>query len=148
MRGLTQKLASDKNVLSAKLQLRPFALQFDFANSKLQKDITILYNTPFWPILRISGFTWGDHSTKKFPRVSPFVVFTEINYLTLVSGHLNQWFWRDFDSKFGVFWAISGFRVGLHMVPNRRTEEKERERGVEFQLLFLSFSLRFFGSEP
>jgi len=33
------------------------------------------------------------------------------------------------------------------MVPNRRTEEKEREGGVEFQL-FLSFSLRFLGSEP
>ena len=34
------------------------------------------------------------------------------------------------------------------MVPNRRTEEKERERGVEIRPLFLSFSLEFFGSEP
>ena len=39
-------------------------------------------------------------------------------------------------------------RLGLHMVPNRRTEEKKRERGVEIRPLFLSFSLQFFGSEP
>ena len=34
------------------------------------------------------------------------------------------------------------------MVPNRRTEEKEREIGVEIRPLFLSLSLQFFGSEP
>ena len=49
----------------------------------------------------------GDYLTKRFPKVSPIVVFTKINDLTLVPDHLNQGFWRDFDSKFGVFWALS-----------------------------------------
>ncbi len=34
------------------------------------------------------------------------------------------------------------------MVPNRRTEEKERDRGVEIRPLFISLSLQFFGLEP
>jgi len=34
------------------------------------------------------------------------------------------------------------------MVPNRRTEEKESERGVEIRPIFLSLSVQFFGSEP
>jgi len=34
------------------------------------------------------------------------------------------------------------------MIPNRRTEEKKREIGVEIRSVFLSLSLQFFGSEP
>ena len=49
----------------------------------------------------------GDHPTKILPRVSLIVVFTNINYLALVPGHLNQWVWCNLDSKFGVFWALS-----------------------------------------
>ena len=45
----------------------------------------------------------GDHPTNIFPRVSPIIVFTKRNELALVPGNLNQWLWRDFDSKFGVF---------------------------------------------
>ena len=52
-------------------------------------------------------YTRGDHPTKIFPKVSPIVVFITRNDVALVPGHLNQWFWRDFDSKFGVFWAVS-----------------------------------------
>jgi len=47
-------------------------------------------------------------ATKIFPKVSPIVVFTERNDFALVPGLWNQWFWCDFDSKFGVFWADSG----------------------------------------
>jgi len=50
----------------------------------------------------------GDHPTKIFPKVSPIVVFTKGNDLALVSGHLKQLFLSSFDSKFGVFWAVSG----------------------------------------
>ena len=50
----------------------------------------------------------GDHPTKIFPKVSPIVVFTKGNDLALVPGHLNQLFLSSFDSKFGVFWAVSG----------------------------------------
>ena len=32
------------------------------------------------------------------------VVFTKRNYLELVAGHLNQWFWGDFD----WYWGVSG----------------------------------------
>ena len=60
------------------------------------------------PTLTICVFTRVDHPTKIFPRVSSIVVFTKINDLALVPGHLIQWFWRDFDSKFEVFWAVSG----------------------------------------
>ena len=40
--------------------------------------------------------------------ISPVAVFIKRNYLALVPGYLNRWFWRDLDSKFGVFWAVSG----------------------------------------
>ena len=46
--------------------------------------------------------------TNIFTKVSQIADFTKINDLALVPGHFNQWFWRDFDSKFGVFWAVSG----------------------------------------
>ena len=52
--------------------------------------------------------TSGDHLAKCFPIVSPIIVFSKINELALVPGHLKQWFWCDFDSKFGVFRAVSG----------------------------------------
>ena len=45
--------------------------------------------------------TRGDHPTKNVLKVSPVAVFIKRNYLALVPGHLNQWFWRDFVSKFG-----------------------------------------------
>ena len=46
----------------------------------------------------------GDHSTI----VSVIVVFPKRNDLSLVPGLWNQWFLSSFDSKFGVFWAVSG----------------------------------------
>ena len=49
---------------------------------------------------------------KIFLKVSPIVVFNEINDLPLVPGHLNQWFWCNFDPKFGVFGAVSGVWPG------------------------------------
>ena len=50
----------------------------------------------------------GDHPTKNFPKVSPLVVFTERIDLALVPSYLNRWFLSSFDSKFEVFWAVSG----------------------------------------
>ena len=53
----------------------------------------------------------GDHQTnilKVSKIISPVAVFIKRNYLALVPGYLNRWFWRDLDSKFGVFWAVSG----------------------------------------
>ena len=50
----------------------------------------------------------GDHPTKILPKVSPIVVFTERIDLALVPGYLNRWFLSSFDSKFEVFWAVSG----------------------------------------
>ena len=50
----------------------------------------------------------GDHPTKIFPKVSPLVVFTERIDLALVPSYLNRWFLSSFDSKFEVFWAVSG----------------------------------------
>ena len=49
---------------------------------------------------------------KFFLKVSPIVVFNEIYDLPLVPGHLNQWFWCNFDPKFGVFGAVSGVWPG------------------------------------
>jgi len=43
-----------------------------------------------------------------FAKGSPIKVFTERNNLALVPGHLNQWFGRDFDSKFGVLDCCRG----------------------------------------
>ena len=54
----------------------------------------------------------GHHPTIFFQKVSPIVVFIIRNDLALVPDHLKQWFWRDFDSKFGVFWAVSGVYRG------------------------------------
>ena len=50
----------------------------------------------------------GDHLTRYFLKVSPIVVFTKIYDLALVPINLKKWFWSDFGSKFGVFWAVSG----------------------------------------
>ena len=55
------------------------------------------------PIITATLGPRGDHPTNVFPKVSPIAIFTKRNYLALVPGHLNQWFWRDFDSKCGVF---------------------------------------------
>ena len=51
-----------------------------------------------------------ENPTKIFPIVSPIIVVTKRNKLTLVPGHVNQWFWRDFDSKFG---GVLGYLRGL-----------------------------------
>jgi len=56
----------------------------------------------FWHSIR------GDRLTNFFQKVSPVAVIIKRNNLALVPGHLNQWFWLDIDSNFGVFWAVSG----------------------------------------
>ena len=58
---------------------------------------------------KISISCRGDISTKFDPKVIPIAVFTKRNDVALVPGHLNYWFWLDFDKIWGIFlfWSIT-----------------------------------------
>ena len=56
---------------------------------------------------------WGCCFNQKCSKtyIIHVVVFTKRNDLALVPGHLNQWFWHDFDSKFILFEGFRGSKM-------------------------------------
>ena len=76
----------------------------------VQQKTSLLHTFKMMTIVRYvdTPNTRDDHTAIFFSKLSPIAVFAKRNNLALVPGHLNQWFRRDFDSKFEVFWAVSG----------------------------------------